>query len=152
MIEYIILFFIGILYWPLIFIRIRGAYKDFEVTRRKFVISVLFSAVAAYILSNFIIADAYLGSYFPIATAAAIIPIALLLAMPNGVGRRTKAKILVLAVYFHIVWQMIPQINLILAAAETLATLGILFLSSYSRKQKTLLYKTSETSIGDIWK
>lgn len=150
--QYFALFFVGALYWPLIFIRIRGAYKNFEMTRRKIAVSILFSAVSAFIVFSYVVMEDYLETYFPLALAASIVPVVLLLAVPSSANRRTTAKLLVLAVYFHIVWQMVPQINVIILVSELLVTLGILFVSSYNRKKKPLLYKTSETSIGDIWK
>lgn len=151
-IEYFVLVFAGFLYWPLFIIRLAGIYRNFTLDRKKIAASALFSLIAAFVMYFFIVKEPYLGSYFSLATAAAVVPVVLLLAMPDGSKIRTKAKLLVLAAYFHIVWQMLPTINVVLFVTEITITAIFLIMVSYRRRKRPLLYQTNEISIGDMWK
>ena len=150
-VEYYVLFFIGSLYWPLFFIYVRGAYVSYELTNKKAIISVII-AIAGALVAGTIVTNPYLGSYFLLAMAAALAPVVIILVLPKTSIRRTKAKFLILAAYIHLTWQMLPAVNVFLVVIEIIAAVVILFVSSFKRRRKSLLYKTSEVSIGDIWK
>ena len=45
--EYYVLLFVGFLYWPLFFVRVRGAYTSYELTSKKVIISVIFAIAGA---------------------------------------------------------------------------------------------------------
>ncbi len=150
--EYFLLFFAGFLYWPLFIARLAGIYRRFMLDKKKIAVSVAGSFAAAFVTYTFIVKEAYLGSYFLLATAASVVPVAMILAMPEKSKTRTKAKLLVLAAYFHIVWQMLPAINVVLLVTEIIVTTCLLIAASYRRRKRPLLYKTSEISIGDTWK
>ena len=149
--DYYVLLFVGFLYWPLFFVRVRDAYTSYELTSKKVIISVIF-AIAGALVAGTMVTGPYLGSYFPLAMAAALAPLVVLMALPKASVRRTKAKFLILAAYIHLTWQMLPTVNIMILAIEVIADIVILFLSSFKKRKKALLYKTSEVSIGDMWK
>jgi len=104
----VIILFAGFLYWPLLYVRLHDTLSG-VLTKRKLGIAVVFAIAATLLLTvfNFKIYD-YQDPYTFAIPLIAIASVAILAIGKTNV-RRTNVKLIVLAAYLHIFWQVMPK-------------------------------------------
>ena len=153
MIEQILqltLLLIGFVYWPLLYIRLSG-----KEAKKNALYSVIFAVAAS--LALFFVGHIYYN-YTLLSFILAVVPVILLILAGRFTERRKMVKIIVLAAYFHIAWQMLPKIEPVLVATDIVG-IGIVlgavkFLARYKnrRPQKQKAAAVQNVSISDLWK
>ncbi len=148
----LLLAFVGFFYWPLFYMQMRDTFYRYKITNRKLLLSFILALIAGFVavISKYAI---YPSKYFPFMIFLAFISVALLFLMQNLPSKRTKIKVIVLAIYFHIAWQMLPLINLYTLATELSLLAVVIFLARHKfRKHERLQDLTpTEGSINELW-
>ncbi|MFA4820506.1 MAG: hypothetical protein WC613_06140, partial [Candidatus Aenigmatarchaeota archaeon] len=121
----IVIMMVGFLYWPFLYIRLRDILYGYKLSKKNVITSVIFAAAVttALILLNvhlYIISGPY--TFIGLIAAASVITL-----LVKTTTRRTKAKLLLLAAYLHIFWQVFPQINILFIVAD-LAGIFVLYI------------------------
>lgn len=145
---------VGFLYWPLLYVRVRGLFSEYALTKRKTAASALLAAAAAATASGV----TYLGGFIPLMLAVAVMSAFLLFAVPKTASRRTRAKIIILSAYLHVAWQLLPVIDVSTVAVEAAAVIAVIFLAKITsmtirraKKKKIKSREEKPLSISDLW-
>ena len=122
----IVIMMIGFLFWPFLYIRLRDILYGYKLSKKNITTAVIFAAAAttALILLN-VHLYSISGPYTfvqPLVATASVITL-----LVKTTTRRTKAKLLLLAAYLHVFWQIFPQINIIFIIAD-LAGIFVLYI------------------------
>ena len=129
----------------------KNIFSKCKMTSKK----LLLSAAAAILAGAILVAAGlatYRQEYASIMLIGAVIPITLLMLLDKAGKRRTKAKIIILSIYFHIFWQIIQGINLQPIIIDLIAIGVIVFISRFNPRKRAKT-KTTQTSnsISRLW-
>ncbi len=150
-----LLAFLWTVYWPLFFVRARGIFFRTGLTKNNLIISV---AIAIAISAVNVFFDFLNFTDMPVIAllmgSAALIPVALLVILGKSEKKRTQAKIMILAAYFHIFWQVLPGISASYILIDVAIALVLIALAkSWPRKRHKLQDNIlSRGSISELWK
>ena len=153
----VILSFLWAFYWPLLFIRLKGLYGKFDLTRNKLAACAL---VAAAVTTGSVLTN--IAFFFPFSTLSltmilsALAPIVALLLFDKASSRRTHLKLIILAAYFHIFWQLLPVIDAYPVAVD-IAITALIFFGTRMKPPKRKKHEQEKQehvsgSINDLWK
>lgn len=147
-----LLTFAGFFYWPLLYIRLRDTFFRCDLTRKKIAGSFVFAVVVSLVLVSSGYVN-YQTFYFLFMIGLAFISVAILLMLPKASSHRTKIKVAILAMYFHVAWQMLPVINATLAILEIVVTVIVVFTAKLRFRKHARLHDVTlrESSVSKLW-
>jgi len=149
-----VIYLVSFLYWPLLYIRVRDVFSSCVLTRRRLLISLAFAWAAAIPATLFFPMAATILSPLSLAIAAASVVILGLMSKISA--GRTKIKIIILAAYLHIAWQMLPQISAVPVLLDLAGDAVVLVLAKLSFKAKPKKRHQREhqenLSLSELWK
>lgn len=153
----VIIYFVGFLYWPLLYIRLCDVFSGYELTRNKLLISLVFAAAAS--LPASMLFPIAVSIFLPLALAVALASVIVLGLMSRISTRRTKVKVVILAAYLHLAWQMLPQISVALILLDLLGDAVVLLLAKFDfkkvikkKKQEKQQQQQESLSLSELWK
>ncbi len=133
--EIIILLF-GFLYWPLLYVRLHDVFYGYPLTKRKLAIAAIFAVAATslLIIFNSKIYN-YQEPYTFLIPLIAIAPV-VILAIGKANVRRTNVKLVVLAAYLHVFWQVFPEINTVFVFTDLVGIAVVLVIIRIHSRMK----------------
>ena len=130
------LIFLWAFYWPLLFLRLKGLFSKTVITRRSLIVSLILAAAASY-------SGEYLYRYHVSQSAFVLMTI--------FAAKRTQVKLIILAAYFHIFWQLLPGLSPYPFLLDMLVTLAIIALAKTKPKIINGRHEP-QTAISGMWK
>lgn len=129
----IIILIVGFIYWPLLYIRLHNVFYGYSLTKIKIVAATVFTIAATLVLLNFNVYS-YQDPYTLVVPLLAIVPV-VILAIGKAKARRTNIKIILLAAYFHIFWQVLPK-NIVFIFTDLIGIAAILVIIKTEKEGK----------------
>ncbi|MBS3051617.1 MAG: hypothetical protein J4400_05705 [Candidatus Aenigmarchaeota archaeon] len=144
------LIFLWAFYWPLLFLRLKGLFSKTVITRRSLIVSLILAAAASY-SGEYLYRYHVSQSAFVLMTIFAALSIAVLFLSGKPPGKRTQVKLIILAAYFHIFWQLLPGLSPYPFLLDMLVTLAIIALAKTKPKIINGRHEP-QTAISGMWK
>lgn len=145
--------FVGFLYWPLLYVNLRGAiYGSYELTKKKIAGSLAITTV----LSAVALKTGYMSGLVPYVYSVLMLlvaSVAVVLLIVRTQTRRTKAKVIILAVYLHAFWQILPATSPVPVLIDIVGVAILLVVIKLSRVTRIKVRRDERVlSISELWR
>jgi len=140
------LIFLWAFYWPLLYIRI----ADSKLGITRLIVSFIVAAAVSY-FGGHVYRYQVSQPASVLMTIFAALPIAILFLAGKPSGKRTQVKLIILAAYFHIFWQLLLGLSIYPFLLDIPVTLAVIALTKAKPKIRNRKRKP-QAAISDIWK